>query len=818
MIHSSNDESEMTMIAYGRNSYMIDGRPVWLLSGEVHYFKLTRGEWRRRLVQQKCAGFNAISVYMPWNFHETEEGRWDFSGHRDVEHFLSLCAEIGLYVVARPGPYICDEWQAGGLPPWLSRKKGLRPRTADRKYLSYVGKWFDKICPIIEKFQIGNGGSVIMCQIENEYGHYGKFQEEKYIQHLRRQVLKHGISVPIINCDSFINFARLQPRKYKGVNLCCNFGGDGIRNLARARKLQPDAPLFVTEYWIAAFDWWGRNGSAVYDDERSLNGALEIAAGGAGGLTAFVFSGGAHFAYWHGCSICSDLNFMTTLYGPGAPILDDGLFSPKYQLFKNRMSPLASAEFAGTGMPEITEISPGLLKAVRKGKTAEFTFFINHSKEKLEIADKEKEQACVDMSIPAGAVRWSVKNLPLGNGMILNETDLGIYAVEPALVLFGEAGKKAFAAIDDEKIDFTVPADEMPLLKTHKGLEILVLNSKSIERCWRLEIPGAPAAVVGGPDRIEDVKAANGSLELKASSAETNPYWTLKDREIKILRPSFSRNSSVSEEFLEDIGYSRDFPEATADYDDSKWHCSGHPEPMAYFGDGHGRAWYRAEFRVAHAGPQMICFSGAADRALVWVDGNYIGIRGAHSHLGWNVMPSLEKGSHVISILVENLGMFNSGAEFDIPLCEPKGLFGPVWLNGREIRRWRMRPGTADGESFELWPTPGPASGRWASCEAEIKGPAWIKGVIRLKEVPDAAFRLEFGENAGKGSAWVNGFNIGRYWSLGPQQSLWVPQELLKTSNQIVIFEEMRIAPQKIRLCPKAFGYRADIKLDGDVQ
>lgn len=259
---------------------------------------------------------------------------------------------------------------------------------------------------------------------------------------------------------------------------------------------------------------------------------------------------------------------------------------------------------------------------------------------------------------------------------------------------------------------------------------------------------------------------------------------------------------------------SADFPESQTVFDDSSWHSSKQPEQMAFFGNGHGRAWYRTKFKVTHTGPQMIYFSGAADRALVWVDGNYVGIRGVHSRLGWNVMPFLEKGEHVISILVENLGMVNSGAEFDIPLCEPKGIFGPVWLNGSEIRNWRMRAGTAENETVDVWKNPGPCTRKWENLNSsDLKGPVWIRGTLKFDEIPDAAMRLEFGENAGKGSVWINGFNIGRYWSLGPQQSLWIPCELLQKMNEVVILEEMKIVPAKIRLDIKPFGHVSEITL-----
>ena len=264
------------------------------------YSKLTRGEWKRRLLQIRLSGLNAVSVYFAWNYHEQSEGEWDFSGDRDVEYFLQLAAECGLYVVARPGPFICNEWTCGGIPAWLSGKKGVRLRSSDPLYLSYCDKWWDKIAPIIAKYQLGREGTIILAQVENEYGHQGAHQEEAYIHHLRDGLRARGVTVPLINCDSFIRFDRIQPRVWEGVNLCVNSGGDGLRVLQRARSLQPDKPLFVTEYWIAAFDWWGSGKSAAYDDKRALYGGLEMLAGGAGGLTVFVVSGGSHFGYWHG--------------------------------------------------------------------------------------------------------------------------------------------------------------------------------------------------------------------------------------------------------------------------------------------------------------------------------------------------------------------------------------------------------------------------------------------------------------------------------------------------------------------------------------
>jgi beta-galactosidase len=822
-------------VTFDANSYRIDGEPVWLLSGEMHYFKMTRGDWRRRLVQLKAAGFNTVSVYIPWNYHELSEGEWDFAGDRDVEHFFVLAAELGLYVVARPGPYICNEWQAGGLPAWLSGKPGIRLRTKDPKFLAYVDKWWDRMAPLIARYELGREGTVILAQVENEYGHYGEGQEPEYVYHLRDGLRERGVTVPIINCDSFINFSRLKPGIYDGINMCCNFGGDGLRCLDRARGMQPEAPLFVTEYWIAAFDWWGRDGSAEYDDARALNGALEIAAGGAGGLTAFVFAGGAHFGYWHGRSICSDANFMTTRYGPGAPILDDGRFSGKYELFKTQVAPLNLPALAKAGMPEIEELQPGVIRATRRGPDGTFIFTLNRSDEQIRIADTEKDQACVDFSIPAGAVQWSVIDLRLPGGTILSRTDLSLLATEPALILFGDAGAAGWVELDGERIELQVPESDLPLHVRQGETDILVLNRAAAGRCWPLTLPGAPAAIIGGPERIEDAVVRDGRLEFTVSLQTQATVWQFRDGEVlstagasafaQALRrdeahplPACSAMRSIAgrqgvrrppctSSSLSNIRTSTALHESAAAFDDSSWHSAAQPQRMAAFGHGHGYAWYRTTFDVVDEGPQTITFSGADDRAHAWVDGVYLGARGWGSNHGWHLMPNLPAGTHTLAVLVENLGMFNSGAEYDIPLGEPKGLYGPVWLNGAEISGWRMSAGLGAGEGIDTWDAPGGVIDGVPVADA-VTGPAWVAAEFDLPDGFDGAVRLELGAHAGKGSAWLNGHHVGRYWSIGPQQSLWLPLSWLQPRNRLVLFEESSIVPGEVSVSFASFGSR----------
>jgi hypothetical protein len=437
--------------------------------------------------------------------------------------------------------------------------------------------------------------------------------------------------------------------------------------------------------------------------------------------------------------------FKTTLYGPGAPILDDGRFSGKYELFKTQLAPLNLPALAKTGMPEITELQPGLIQATRRGPDGTFTFTLNPSNEQIRIADTEKDQACVDFSIPAGAVQWTLRDLRLPGGQVLDQTSLNLLAIEPALVLYDDAGTDAWLEIDGQRLEMRVPVDNLPEHLCHGGLDILVLNRAAAGRCWPLVLPGAPAAIFGGPERIEDAAVKNGQLEITASSLDAADIWQFGEGKLAVEVPAYREGPTSGAVALSDIRFSRQLPESTTDFDDSAWLSAAQPQRMALFGHGHGYAWYRTTFDVADAGPQTITFSGADDRAHAWVDGHYLGCRGWGSNHGWHLMPNLLRGTHSLSMLVENLGMFNSGAEYDIPLGEPKGLYGPVWLNGVEISGWRMRGGLGAGEAIDSWDRPGGEIAERPLPGAKLTGPVLVSAEFAIPEGFDGAVRLELG-------------------------------------------------------------------------
>ncbi|CAH1227763.1 hypothetical protein PAECIP111891_06161 [Paenibacillus allorhizoplanae] len=214
--------SHNQIIQLSPEAIRIDGKSEVILCASLFYFRLPRGVWQERLRKVKACGYNAIDVYFPWNYHETQEGVWDFAGEKDVAQFLQEASEAGLWVIARPGPYICSEWDGGALPAYLFVEENMRIRDNDPLFLTHVARWYARILPILQRYEQGQGGSIIAVQLENELDFYPCEDPEGYISALRDLAIGHGIKVPLIACAG--QGGLLQATGFaEGVVPTCNF-------------------------------------------------------------------------------------------------------------------------------------------------------------------------------------------------------------------------------------------------------------------------------------------------------------------------------------------------------------------------------------------------------------------------------------------------------------------------------------------------------------------------------------------------------------------------------------------------------------------
>lgn len=232
---------------------LIDGTSRVLLVASLFPFRVPRSQWIRRIEAVKNLGYDGLDVYIPWNYHEYTPGNWDFEGGRDISAFLDAANDAGLLVLARPGPYICSEWDGGGLPAWLPTIPGLRLRQNEPTYLGQVGRWFDHILPILSSHQYTNGGPVIMVQLENELDFFDCDDPSGYMQALVDMARARGISVPLVACAGQGDVSRATgdvPGVVPAVNLYPSDDSDQIEQAARyygTALAERGYPLIVTE-------------------------------------------------------------------------------------------------------------------------------------------------------------------------------------------------------------------------------------------------------------------------------------------------------------------------------------------------------------------------------------------------------------------------------------------------------------------------------------------------------------------------------------------------------------------------------------------
>lgn len=312
-----------------KEEFYLDGKPVKLLSGAVHYFRLVKEYWEDCLYNLKAMGFNTVETYIPWNIHEPEEGIFDFDGNKDVECFVRLAGELGLHVILRPSPFICAEWEFGGLPPWLLRYGDMKVRTNTPLFLGKVEAYYKELFRRIAPLQATCGGPVIMMQVENEYGYYG--DDREYLEYMKNLMIECGCEVPLVTSDGPWGDS-FDCGKIDGVLQTGNFGSKGKEQFAVMRGKIGDNPLMCMEFWVGWFDNWGVECHQTGDLEEHVKDLDEILS--EGHVNIYMFEGGTNFGFTNGSNYYDVLTPDVTSYDYDALLTEDGRITPKYNAFR----------------------------------------------------------------------------------------------------------------------------------------------------------------------------------------------------------------------------------------------------------------------------------------------------------------------------------------------------------------------------------------------------------------------------------------------------------------------------------------------------
>jgi len=330
------------------NQFLLNGKPFRIFSGEMHYNRIPKEYWKDRLTKLKAAGLNTVCTYVFWNEHEPTPGKFDFTGNLNIAEYIRIAQSLGLKVLLRPGPYVCSEWDLGGLPAWLLKQPDIKLRCMDQNYIKAVERYMMRLGGELKDLQITNGGPIIMIQVENEYGSYGNDRE--YMQELKRIIRKAGFDVELFTSDGPAHYL-LESGTLEDAVPVVNFGGNPKSAFEELDKFRKDIPHMCGEFWCGWFTHWRDEkwGSADWErQKKELQWMLENNKS----FNLYMFHGGTNFGFYAGANFSDKYEPDVTSYDYDSPLDEAGRPTQKYWDIREILS---KYQPEGTILPEVPD-------------------------------------------------------------------------------------------------------------------------------------------------------------------------------------------------------------------------------------------------------------------------------------------------------------------------------------------------------------------------------------------------------------------------------------------------------------------------------
>lgn len=314
-------------------SLFLGDEPFRMMAGTIHHFRVPEPYWEDRILKMKAMGCNTLETYTAWNLYEPEQGDFESGCILDLVKFVELAAKLDLHVIVRFSPYICAEWENGGLPYWLSKDKNIRIRTRDPKFMAAVKSYYDEILKLIKPLFATNGGPIIATQLENEYGCTN--DDTAYMQEHYDYLTENGVDIPMFSC-TWVQDRAMKNSTLPGTILAANFRSGAEEKFQKMKEMDPENPLVVTEFWSGWFSPWGGARERPPATAEEISGDMDDVLKAGGHPIIFVFHGGTNFGFMNGANIRTNYaHFTITSYDYEAPLSESGGYTDTYHALKD---------------------------------------------------------------------------------------------------------------------------------------------------------------------------------------------------------------------------------------------------------------------------------------------------------------------------------------------------------------------------------------------------------------------------------------------------------------------------------------------------
>ena len=485
----------------GDKTFLLNGKPFVVKAAEVHYPRIPRPYWEHRIKMCKALGMNAVCIYIFWNIHEQQEGQFNFTGNNDVAEFCRLAQKNGMYVIVRPGPYVCAEWEMGGLPWWLLKKKDIRLRERDPYFMERVKIFEQKVGEQLAPLTIQRGGPIIMVQVENEYGSYG--EDKPYVSEIRDCLRGiYGKELALFQCDWSSNFEK---NGLDDLTWTMNFGtGANIdQQFRRLGELRPNAPKMCSEFWSGWFDKWGAR-HETRPAKDMVEGMDEMLSKGIS-FSLYMTHGGTSFGHWAGANSPGFAPDVTS-YDYDAPINEYGHATPKFwelrtMMQKYSLSPDPSPKGKGkkVALPAVPK-APMPIITVPRFELTEFAPLV------YGCGGLETTENVNDLTFEYANMGWGSMFYSVALPEISAQSVLSFDAHDYAQVFINDQFIGKIDRVKNEK-SITLPA-------VRKGDRLVIL----VEAMGRINFGRA----------IKDFKGIPGDVKLETSAGGHDLSYTLK--------------------------------------------------------------------------------------------------------------------------------------------------------------------------------------------------------------------------------------------------------------------------------------------------